>query len=154
MKLWIVLLIVLVVAAIIFAILTILGKRAQKKQDESFAQMEAAKQVVNMLIIDKKRMPMKDANLPPMVMENVNFMQKRAKIYVVKGKVGPKIATFLCDKDVYEVLPIRKEVKATVAGLYIMSVKGIRGSLVSKTDTKKKKEGKLDKLLKKGRGEL
>lgn len=153
MKIWIFLLILAAIVAAFLIVLTIVGKRAQKKQDEQLAQMEASKQVVNMLVIDKKRMRMKDAGLPQIVLDNSNFLAKRSKIYVVKGKVGPKIATFITDKPVYDILPVKKEVKASVSGLYIMSVKGIRGSLATPAKAKKK-ESKLDQLLKKGRGEL
>ena len=55
MKVWQVLLIILVILIAVLVALYFLGKRAQKKQDENQAQIEAAKQTVNMLIIDKKR---------------------------------------------------------------------------------------------------
>ena len=55
MKVWQVLLIILVILIAVLVVLYFLGKRAQKKQEENQAQIEAAKQTVNMLIIDKKR---------------------------------------------------------------------------------------------------
>ena len=45
------------------------GKKAQKKQEEQQAQIEATKQTVSMLVIDKKRMPLKESGLPQMVIE-------------------------------------------------------------------------------------
>ena len=50
MKVWQVLLIILVILIAVLVALYFLGKRAQKKQDENQAQIEAAKQTVNMLI--------------------------------------------------------------------------------------------------------
>ena len=64
--------------------------------------------------------------------------------------------TLLCDRDVYDVIPVKKEVRAEISGLYIVSVKGLRGPLVSEKAEKKrkKKNGKFQTLLRKGRGEI
>ena len=56
--------VLLVIALILLAavvVLYFLGKRAQKKQEEQQAQIEASKQTVSMLVIDKKRMPLNEA---------------------------------------------------------------------------------------------
>ena len=155
MKWWVALIIVVAVVAAVIAILTILGKRAQKKQEAQREQIEAAKQSVNMLVIDKKKMKLKDAGLPQMVLDNTNKLMQRSKVPVVKAKVGPRVMTFLTDNDVYDVIPLKKEVKAEISGLYIVSVKGIRGSLVSEKAEKKrrKKDSFIEKALRKGRGE-
>ena len=65
----IVLLIVLAVLVVVLLVLYFLGKRMQKKQDEQQAQIDASKQTVSMLIIDKKKMKIKDSGLPAMVLE-------------------------------------------------------------------------------------
>ena len=104
MKWWVILIIVAAIVAAVIAILTILGKRAQKKQEAQREQIEAAKQTVNMLIIDKKKMKLKDAGLPQMVLDNTNKLMQRSKVPVVKAKVGPRIMTFLTDNDVYDVI--------------------------------------------------
>ena len=54
----------------------------------------------------------------------------------MKAKVGPKIMTLMCDAEVFPLIPVKKEVKATVSGIYITAVKGIRGPL----DTPQKKK--------------
>ena len=69
MKVWQVLLIILVILIAVLVVLYFLGKRAQKKQEENQAQIEAAKQTVNMLIIDKKRLRIKESGLPQMVID-------------------------------------------------------------------------------------
>ena len=58
------LLVIVIVLAIIIAVLYFLGKKAQKKQAEQQELLDANKQTVSMLIIDKKRMKLKDAGLP------------------------------------------------------------------------------------------
>lgn len=60
----IVLLVILVVLIAAVVVLYFLGRKAQKKQAEQQEQIEAYKQTVSMLIIDKKRMKLKDAGLP------------------------------------------------------------------------------------------
>lgn len=57
----IVLLVILVILIIALVALYFFGKKAQKKQEEQQAQIEAAKQTVSMLIIDKKRLPLKES---------------------------------------------------------------------------------------------
>ena len=59
-----VLLIILIILIIGLVVLYFLGKKAQKKQEAQQEQMEAAKQTVSMLIIDKKRLPIKESGLP------------------------------------------------------------------------------------------
>lgn len=88
-----------------------------------------------------------------MVLDQTPKLMRRAKFPIVKAKVGPKIMTFIADTSVYELIPIKKEIKATVSGLYIIGVRGIRGSL-EVPKSKKKKEGTFSRLLRKGRGEI
>ena len=131
---FIVILVVLIAACIA---LYFFGKRAEKKQAEQQEQMEAIKQTVSMLIIDKKKMRLKDAGLPQMVIDQTPKLMRRTKMPIVKAKVGPRIMTLVCDGAIFDQIPVKKEVKATVSGIYITGVRGIRGSL--ETQTKKKK---------------
>ena len=130
MQTWQIVIIVLTVILAALAIgLYILGKRAQKKKAEQDAQIAAAAQTVSMLIMDKKRMMRKDAGLPPQVLAQAPKLMRRSKMPIVKAKVGPKIMTFICDGEIFDMIPTKKEVKAVVSGLYITSIKGIRGSV-------------------------
>ena len=132
----IVLLCILAVLIIGVIVLYFLGKKAQKKQEAQEEQMKAMAQTISMLIIDKKRMKLKEAGLPAAVMENTPKYLRGAKLPIVKAKVGPKVMTLMCDEKIFPLIPIKKEVKATVSGLYITAVKGVRGPL--ETPTKKK----------------
>ena len=142
-----VLLIILAVLVVAIVVLVILGKKAQKKQAEQQAQIDAAKQTVSMLIIDKKKMKLKDAGLPSMVLEQTPKYLRRAKFPIVKAKIGPQVTSLICDASIFESVPVKKEVKATISGIYITDVKGIRGSVAP---TAQKKKGKfkswVDKL--------
>ena len=136
-KLTIVLLVILVVLIIACIALYFLGKRAEKKQAKQQEQLDAVKQTVPMLFIDKGRIRLKDAGFPPIVLENTPKYLRRSKVPVVKAKVGPKVMTLMCDAQVYPTIPVKKEVKATVSGIYITGVKGLRGPL----ETPEKKKG-------------
>ena len=136
-KLTIVLLVILVVLIIACIALYFLGKKAEKKQAEQQEQLDAVKQTVSMLVIDKGRIRLKDAGFPPIVLENTPKYLRRSKVPFVKAKVGPKVMTLMCDAQVYPTIPVKKEVKATVSGIYITGVKGLRGPL----ETPEKKKG-------------
>ena len=125
----IVLLCILAVLIIGVIVLYFLGKKAQKKQEAQEEQMKAVAQTISMLIIDKKRMKLKEAGLPAAVMENTPKYLRGAKLPIVKAKVGPKVMTLMCDEKIFPLVPIKKEVKATVSGLYITDVRGVRGPL-------------------------
>ena len=144
-KLTIVLLVILVVLIIACIALYFLGKKAEKKQAEQQEQLDAVKQTVSMLVIDKGRIRLKDAGFPPIVLENTPKYLRRSKVPVVKAKVGPKVMTLMCDAQVYPTIPVKKEVKATVSGIYITGVKGLRGPL----ETPEKKKGFFARLRKK-----
>lgn len=127
--LMIVLLIILAVLLIALGVLYFFGKKAEKKQIEQEKQLEAAAQTMSMLIIDKKRMKLKEANLPAVVLESTPKYLRGSKVPVVKAKVGPKIMTLMCDEKIFDLVPVKKEVKAVVSGIYITNVKGLRGTL-------------------------
>lgn len=133
----IIMLIILVILIAALIALYFFGKRTEKKQAEQKAQMDAVAQSVNMLIIDKKMMKLRDAGLPAAVLENTPKYLRRSKVPIVKAKVGPKIMTLMCDAQVFPLIPVKKEVKAVVSGIYITGVKGVRGPL----ETPPKKKG-------------
>ena len=130
-------LVILVILIIACIVLYFLGKKAEKKQAEQQAQLDAASQTISMLIIDKGRLRLKEAGLPAIVVENTPKYLRRSKVPVVKAKVGPRIMTLMCDAEIYPLIPVKKEVKATVSGMYITGVRGLRGPL----DTPQKKKG-------------
>jgi hypothetical protein len=92
-----------------------------------------------MLVIDKKRLPLKESGLPQMVIDQTPKLMRRSKLPIVKAKVGPRISILIADEKIFDLIPVKKEIKAEVSGLYIVGVRGIRGSL--ETPEKKKKRG-------------
>ena len=83
-------------------------------------------QNVTMLIIDKKHMKLKEAGFPAIVLESTPKYLRRAKVPVVKAKIGPKVMTLMCDEKIFPLIPVKKEVKAVLSGIYIT---GLRGKL-------------------------
>ncbi|MBO5229143.1 MAG: hypothetical protein J6B39_09140 [Lachnospiraceae bacterium] len=127
MKWWMIMLIIIIVVVVIMIILYKLGDKLQKKQLNQKQQMLDAAQPQTMMIIDKKMLPMKDAGLPKIVMEQTPKRYQKAKLPIVKAKIGPQIMNFIADDAIFDELPTRCEVKAMVSGIYILSVKSTRG---------------------------
>lgn len=125
----IVLLVILAVLIVGLIVLYFLGKKAQKKKEQQDEQLAASAQTVSMLIIDKKRMRLKESGLPQVVIDQTPKMMRRSKLPIVKAKVGPKVMSLIADESVFDLIPIKKEVKATVSGIYITRVTGLRGPL-------------------------
>ena len=121
----IVLTVILVVLLIAVVVLYFLGRKAQKKQEEQQAQIDAMKQTVSMLIIDKKRMKMKDAGLPQAVIQQTPKWLRGSKLPIVKAKVGPQIMSLISEEKIFDSIPVKKEVKAVVSGIYITDVSSI-----------------------------
>jgi hypothetical protein len=144
MKWWMILLIILVVVGIILFVLYRLGDKLQKKQMAQKQQMIDAAQQQTLMIIDKKMLPMKDAGLPKIVMEQTPKRYQKAKMPIVKVKIGPQIMNLICDDAIFDELPTKCEVKAMVSGIYILSIKSIRGRKPAQKSTeedgKKKKK--------------
>ena len=136
---FIVLGIIVIVLAILLVVLYFLGKNLQKKQESQQEAMDAAAQQMNLYIIDMKMMKAMDANLPKMVTEQIPKYMRRAKLPIVKAKVGPRVMSLICDAKVFDTIAPKQEVKATVSGLYITAAKRIRGPIVE-TDPKERKE--------------
>ena len=125
----IVLIIVAVVLIAAIVVLYILGKRMQKKHAEQEEFLASNRQTVSMLIIDKKRVKFKDAGFPQSVVDQTPKISRGMKVPVVKAKVGPQIVTLIADDKIFDTIPVKKEVKAVISGMYIQGVKNIHGKV-------------------------
>lgn len=146
-----ILIIVLVIVAAACVGLYFLGKRMQKRQDEQEKNIQENKQPVTMLIIDKKRMKFKEAPLPQSVKDATPWYGKRAKVPVVKAKVGPQIVHLVADEALFDEIPVKRQIKAMVSGIYIVEIKGVHGQKIEKPVKKKGFFGRtMDKIRKAG----
>ena len=138
MPLWASILIgIAVVLAIGVVSLYFVGSKMQTRQLEQEQLMDQMAQTVSMLVIDKKILRMKESGLPPAVLEQTPKYMRRAKVPVVKGKVGNRIMVMLADNAAYEVLPVKSEAKVVVSGIYIREVKSVRGKTIQAPEKKK-----------------
>ncbi len=139
MKPWVIVLIVVVLVIIAaLVVLYFVGKKAQKKQAEQQEMMNANRQNVSMLIIDKKRVRITESGLPQMVIDQTPKLMRRSKLPIVKAKVGPQIMSLVSDERIFDSIPVKKEVKAVVSGIYIMEVKGLHGKADAGKEPQKK----------------
>ena len=135
--------IIILVAAIV--LLIYFGNKMQKKQAENQVQLDAMAQTLSMLIIDKKRLKIKESGLPPMVIEQTPKYLRWSKLPIVKAKVGPKVMNLVADEKIFDLLPVKKEVKVVVSGIYITAIKGARGGI----EKPQPKKGVFKRLFKK-----
>ncbi|MCI9541068.1 MAG: hypothetical protein HFG39_08405 [Lachnospiraceae bacterium] len=142
-----VVLVILVILVVLLGILAYFGRKAQKKQAEQKATMDAMAQTMSLYIIDKKRMKLTEANLPKVVLDSTPKYMRWMKMPMVKAKAGPRVMTLICDEPVFAQILPKQEVKATISGIYITSAKRIRGPL---PEPKNKKKGFFSRFKKKG----
>ena len=77
-------------------------------------------------------------HLPDAVIESTPKLLRRSKMPIVKVKYGPKVMNMVADEKIFDMIPLKKEVRATVSGIYITDVRGLHGSVEVPQTTKKK----------------
>lgn len=123
---WQIVLIVLAVVAVVLAVLYFVGRRLQTKADGQQEIINQSKITTSILVIDKKKMRIGDSNLPQIVQDQVPVYLKWRKMPLVKAKIGPKIQTLMCDEKLFKILPVKKNVKVDLAGMYIVGIKSYK----------------------------
>ncbi|MFV0503695.1 MAG: hypothetical protein ACK5LT_06990 [Lachnospirales bacterium] len=134
------------VVGIIVLGLYFLNKWASKKMDTQQSFVETSKQTVNIYAIDKSHDRITNVSMPKMVTEQIPFYSKILKMYFVKAKIGPQIMTLMCEKHVYDAITLKKNIRVEIAGIYIVSVIGMKSKeemkQIKKDKKKKNKEAK------------
>lgn len=126
MDLWQIILIIVIVVVGILAGLYFAGKKMQGKADSQQSLINQSKQVVSMLVIDKKKIKITKSNLPKMVIDQVPWYLKFRKMSMVKAKIGPKITTVMCDDKIFKEIPVKKQIKVELAGIYIVKLISVK----------------------------
>jgi len=137
-----ILIIIFVVVAILGVGFYFLNKWASNKVSDQQKMIDATSQTVNIYVIDKKKEKAAKANLPRTVLEQMPKRSTIMKIPFVKAKVGPQILTLMCDKNVYDALPIKKNVTVDISGIYITNMKGMKTKEEMKALKKEKAKNK------------
>jgi len=117
-----------------------LSKWSYKKMGEHQEIIERTRQSTTIFVIDKSRGRLKPGILPKAVMDQMPRSAKLLKMNFVKAKVGPQIVTLVCDKDIYNALPLKKNAKVELSGMYISSMQGLKTKEELKAMKKEKKE--------------
>ena len=137
-KVTIVLLVILVILIGVLVFLYFMGRKLQKQQEEQNERLQANKQPVVIMAVDKKRLKLKESGLPEEVIAQTPWYARRSRVPIVKAKVGSKFMNLIADDKVFDLIPINQQVKAMVSGIYIVEVKGMRGKKLT-PDTSVKK---------------
>ncbi|MBS4959825.1 MAG: hypothetical protein KHZ62_03270 [Clostridiales bacterium] len=120
-----ILLIVTLLLVIALAGMYFYQRKNYKKIAEAREFVENNKQVTSIFIIDKKWERPTEKNLPRMIYDKLPRSAKIRKMSIVKAKVGPQIATLICDKNIYDALTPKKTVKVELSGIYIVNIVGM-----------------------------
>ena len=84
----IVLLVVLAILLVAFIALMIYGNKLQKKSQDAQENMLAGAQMYSILVIDKKRMKLKEAGFPQLVIDQTPKYLRGSKVPVVNSALG------------------------------------------------------------------
>lgn len=120
---------IIIIIIVILAILIFAGYKLNQKGMRNMIQaqdfIDQNRTTVQIFVIDKKQEKPSPSNMPKAVYEQMGRAAKMRKTNLVRAKVGPQIVTLMCDKPVYNVIPVKKSIKVDLAGMYIVSIPGI-----------------------------
>ena len=110
-----------------FIALFFLNKKYSKAKEQQDLLISKNSEWITLLVIEKKRCKASDSGLPNSIKQTLPKAFRRfKKLAIVKGKVGPKIISFIADESIFDDIPIRTEIRASVCGLYITDIRGLR----------------------------
>ena len=119
----VIIIIILLAVALFFAYRMNRKAMGQMIQAQDF--IDANRQTVQIFVIDKKNERPSTSNMPKAVFDQLPKKAKAKKAFLVRAKVGPQIVTLMCDKPVFNVMPVKKNVKVELAGMYIVGITGM-----------------------------
>lgn len=113
-----------------------LRKRMQKKIEAQKEIVDEHKISTSIFVIEKRKGKITEAKLPKNVLSQIPAIYKLRKMPLITAKIGPQIVTLVCEDDLYDKIPDKKNVNVELAGIFIVSVK----SAVQKPGKKKKRK--------------
>ena len=132
-------LIVLGVVAVILVILYFVGTKLQSKQASTTKAMQQMSMTVSLLVLDKKKCHISESGLMKQVQDAIPAYVRWRKFPIVKARIikaniagGAQVMSFICDPKVFKIMPVKTEVKVTVAGIYITKLHSAKGVDLSK----------------------
>ena len=134
-----VILTVLGIVAVILVILYFVGSKLQARQATADKTMKQMSMVVSLLVIDKQKLHIKDSGLMKQVQDAIPAYIRWRKFPIVKARIikaniagGAQVMSFICDPKVFKIMPVKTEVKVTLAGIYITKLHSAKGVDLSK----------------------
>lgn len=119
------LIIITIVIIAVLALLFYLNKKNMGKVVQAQEFIEQNKTTVQIFVIDKKLEKPTPANMTKGIYDQLSKPTRMRKMPLVKAKVGPQIVNLMCDKSVYEIVPLKKSIKVELAGIYIVKIHGM-----------------------------
>ena len=141
MIIWEILMVVAIVLLVVGIAVYFLNKWASKRTAQQQDMVEQHKQTMSIYVIDKKKEKLTNANLPKAMADQIPRMGRIMKMPLVKAKIGPQIMTLVCDNDVFKALPVKKTVTVEMAGVYIVSMKGMKTKMEMAALRKSRRKG-------------
>ena len=120
-----IIIIVIIAVAILMFVMYRLNQKATGRMIQAQDYIDANRTTVQIFVIDKRQEKPSASNMPKQVFEQMPKRAKMRKANLIRAKVGPQIVTLMCDKPVYDVMPVKKTVKVDLAGMYIVGIKGM-----------------------------
>ena len=134
-----IILIILFVIVVILVILYFIGSKLQTTQAATEKTMQQMSMTMSLLVIDKQKLHIKDSGLMKQVQDAIPAYIKWRKFPIVKARIikaniagGAQVMSFICDPKVFKILPVKTEVKVTIAGIYITKLHSAKGVDLSK----------------------
>lgn len=124
MNIWSIIGIILLVVIVLAGILFLLYKKFLVPKISQYNDlMKQYKTTMSIFIISKTKGKLADENVPKNIIEQIPKMLRNKKFPLVKAKVGPQIVTLIADDKIYDKIPVKKMVKADIAGMYLVDVR-------------------------------
>jgi len=123
---WDILFLVFIIAAVLGVGFYFLNKWASTKMVEQQETMNRVKQMVTIFVIDKKKEKPINSTLPKEVKAKLPKIYRFIKMPLVKAKLGPQIVTLISEQKVFDALPLKKNVRVELAGIYIAGMQGLK----------------------------
>lgn len=120
-----IIIILIVVLAIAIFFMYRMNRKAMGQMIQAQDFIDQNRTTVQIFVIDKKQEKPSPTNMPKAVYDQMPKRAKARKAHLVRAKVGPQIVTLMCDKPVYNVMPVKKTVKVDLAGMYIVGITGM-----------------------------
>jgi len=87
--------------------------------DDQETMVNQHKVTTSILILEKRKDKVENANIPKSVIGQIPKLYKIKKVPLVKAKIGQQVMDLLCDEAVFDKLPERKTVRVELAGIFI-----------------------------------